>query len=112
MNSTHSTCPTTAALMREVSTKMRRYRIRLHPRRLKMADEFLFADPHKGHELALATVETDRLEVITHQRKPSPSHIKHVAASIERLGFVVPLVVVRQERDGEERYVVIDGQHR
>src|SRR5919106_4577531 len=77
-----------------------------------MADEFLFEDPHKGHELALATVETDRLEVITHQRKPSPSHIKHVAASIERLGFVVPLVVVRQERDGEERYVVIDGQHR
>jgi ParB family chromosome partitioning protein len=77
-----------------------------------MADEFLFEDPHKGHELALATVETDRLEVIEHQRKPSPSHIKHVAASIERLGFVVPLVVVRQERDGEERYVVIDGQHR
>ncbi|MGH2695212.1 MAG: ParB/RepB/Spo0J family partition protein [Actinomycetota bacterium] len=77
-----------------------------------MAEEFTFQEPHRGHELALASVPIEVLEVIEHQRKPSPSHVKHVAASIERMGFVVPLVAVRQVKDGAERYVVIDGQHR
>lgn len=77
-----------------------------------MAEEFTFQDPHRGHELALTSVPIEELEVIQHQRKPSPSHIKHVAASIERMGFVVPLVAARQEKDGAESYVVIDGQHR
>jgi ParB family chromosome partitioning protein len=77
-----------------------------------MAEEFTFQDPHRGHELAVATVPIEALEVIEHQRKPSPAHVKHVAASIERMGFVVPVVAVRQVTDGAERYVVIDGQHR
>src|SRR5438445_10349464 len=48
------------------------------------------------------------LEVIGHQRKPRPAHLKAVRASMERMGFITPLVAV--ERDG--KYVIIDGQHR
>ena len=46
--------------------------------------------------------------MIAHQRKPRPAHLKALSASIERMGFVTPLVAV--ERDG--KYVIIDGQHR
>ena len=77
-----------------------------------MAEEFKFQDPHRGHELAVATIPIEALEVIEHQRKASPAHVKHVAASIERMGFVVPVVAIRQVTDDAERYVVIDGQHR
>jgi ParB family chromosome partitioning protein len=31
---------------------------------------------------------------------------------MERIGFVVPLIVVERDKDGAKRYVVIDGQHR
>src|SRR5207253_234268 len=45
---------------------------------------------------------------IGHQRKPRPAHLKALTASIQRMGFITPLVAV--ERDGT--YVIIDGQHR
>src|SRR5437879_7954922 len=48
------------------------------------------------------------IEVIGHQRKPRPAHLKALTVSMERMGFITPLVAV--ERDG--KYVVIDGQHR
>ena len=67
-----------------------------------------FKDPHRKQALRVQTVRKGDLEVISHQRKPRPAHIKQLTASIERLGFVTPLVVV--ERDG--RFVIIDGQHR
>jgi ParB family chromosome partitioning protein len=73
-----------------------------------MAEGFRFIEPHRGHELALEDVPTEKLEIIEHQRKASPAHIKHLAASIDRMGFVIPLTVVRES----DRYVVIDGQHR
>ncbi len=65
-------------------------------------------DPHRKQALRLQTVRKGDLEVIKHQRKPRPAHIKQLTASIERIGFVTPLVVV--ERDG--KFVIIDGQHR
>ena len=46
--------------------------------------------------------------MIGHQRKPRPAHLKALTVSMERMGFITPLVAV--ERDG--KYVVIDGQHR
>lgn len=73
-----------------------------------MATELAFKDPRKRQELVVAVVPKRDLEVISHQRKPRPAHLKALTASIERMGFITPLVAV--ERDG--RYVIIDGQHR
>ena len=73
-----------------------------------MTERLGFADPHKGQDLQFAVVPVADIEVISHQRKPSKPHVKSVAGSIEKIGFLTPLIAV--ERDG--RFVVIDGQHR
>jgi ParB family transcriptional regulator, chromosome partitioning protein len=73
-----------------------------------VTDSFEFKDPKKRQTLTVKTVKKTDLEVIGHQRKPRASHLKQLTASIERIGFVTPLVVV--ERDG--KHVIIDGQHR
>ena len=70
-----------------------------------------FDEPHKKQGLTFAVLPTDRLRVISHQRKPSDTHVKKVTASIEKLGFLAPVVVVSQE-DGDEPYLIVDGQHR
>lgn len=72
---------------------------------------FRFQDPQTGEELIFTVVPIDRLEVIPHQRKPSSAHVHRLSASIQRIGFLVPLVVVPKEGAGG-RYVIIDGQHR
>src|SRR3954463_590553 len=65
-------------------------------------------DPVNKQPLAITVVRTGDLEVIGHQRKPRPAHLKALTTSIERLGFVTALVAV--ERD--DKFVIIDGQHR
>lgn len=65
-----------------------------------------------GWPFTVKVVAAGELDVIRHQRKPRPAHVKNLTASIERIGFVVPLVVVEEERDGATCYVIIDGQHR
>src|SRR3954468_2311349 len=65
-------------------------------------------DPVNKQPLTITVVRTGDLEVIAHQRKPRPTHIKALTMSIERMGFITPLVAV--QRDG--KYVIIDGQHR
>jgi ParB family chromosome partitioning protein len=77
-----------------------------------MPDEPTFQDPHKHHTITLRTLPVDGLEVIAHQRNPRPAHIEHLVSSIERIGFVVPLVAVEDTADGNTRHLVIDGQHR
>jgi ParB family chromosome partitioning protein len=67
-----------------------------------------YTDPSKRQDLTFAVLPADRLQVISHQRKPSDTHVNRVTASIEKIGFVAPLIVV--EQDG--KYVIIDGQHR
>ena len=76
-----------------------------------MNDELSFRDPHKRQTITLKTVPTDRLTVVEHQRKTRPSHVEHLVSSIERIGFIVPVVAIEGE-DGKGRFVVIDGQHR
>jgi hypothetical protein len=76
-----------------------------------VADELAFRDPHRRQPILLTTVPIDRLEVVGHQRKPRPAHVDHLVASIDRMGFIVPVVAVKEEGDGS-RYSVIDGQHR
>lgn len=69
---------------------------------------FNFKDPYLGNELEFLIVPIENLKVIPHQRKPSPYHIKHLIQSIKRVGFVVPVIAVKEDSD----YLIIDGQHR
>jgi ParB family transcriptional regulator, chromosome partitioning protein len=71
-------------------------------------DGFSFKDPARKQEIAVTVVPMNKIEVISHQRKASDMHIKRIVASIEKIGFVAPVVAV--ERDG--KFVIIDGQHR
>jgi ParB family chromosome partitioning protein len=73
-----------------------------------VTDRIDLKDPHKRQPMTITLARTGDLEVIGHQRKPRPAHLKALSASIERMGFVTPLIAV--ERDG--KYVIIDGQHR
>ncbi|HTT87757.1 MAG TPA: ParB N-terminal domain-containing protein [Acidimicrobiales bacterium] len=73
-----------------------------------MADRLALKDPVSRAPRTFTVVASKELSVIGHQRKPRPAHLKALRTSVERLGFVTPLVAV--ERDG--KYVVIDGQHR
>jgi len=74
-----------------------------------MPDQRLaFTEPAKKGELTFAVLPMAKLEVISHQRKASDPHVKRVIESVERVGFLAPVVVV--ERDGG--YVIVDGQHR
>ncbi len=73
-----------------------------------MSEQLQLKDPLKRQALTITTVKKGDLEVVGHQRKPRPAHLKALTASMERMGFITPLVAV--ERDG--KYVVIDGQHR
>lgn len=77
-----------------------------------MASEFTFKDPHKRQALVLKTLPTDRLEVVEHQRKARPSHVEHLVSSIDKIGFIVPVVAIETKEGGKPRYLVIDGQHR
>jgi ParB family chromosome partitioning protein len=69
---------------------------------------FYFKDPKNQQDLIFKIVPIDSLEVIEYQRKPSNYHTNHLISSIERIGFIVPLVVA--EKNG--KYVILDGQHR
>ena len=73
-----------------------------------MSDQLDLKDPLKKQPLTITTVKTADLEVVGHQRKPRPAHLKALTVSMERVGFITPLVAV--QRDG--KYIVIDGQHR
>ena len=73
-----------------------------------MAERLGYKEPAGKRAFAFDVVPAGKLDVIEHQRKASAPHVARVVDSVERVGFVAPLVVV--ERAG--RYVIIDGQHR
>ena len=73
-----------------------------------MVDRLELKDPLSRRPLTITSARKADLEVIGHQRKPRPAHLKALTASMERMGFITPLVAV--EREG--KYVIIDGQHR
>jgi ParB family chromosome partitioning protein len=72
-------------------------------------DALTFRDPARRQQLSFAVLPIAKLDVIAHQRKPSEPHVKRVTESIERIGFLAPVVVVEHEAGG---YHIIDGQHR
>ena len=67
-------------------------------------------EPLYGYTQEVVMVPIDKLEVIEIQRKPSQYHIKRLAESMRKVGFVAPLIVIRKE--GKEKLIIIDGQHR
>ena len=71
--------------------------------------QLAFKDPAKRRTITFAVVPINAIDVIPHQRKPSDTHVKRVAESIDHIGFLTPLVVVP---DGGAGYHIIDGQHR
>jgi len=71
---------------------------------------FSFKEPSTRRELTFALLPIGKLEVISHQRKASDAHVKRVVDSVERVGFLAPVVVV--ERNDGNGYNIIDGQHR
>src|SRR3954466_6741362 len=73
-----------------------------------MPEQLELKDPLKKQPITVTVVRAGDLEVIGHQRKPRPAHLKALTASMERMGFITPLVAI--ERDG--KFVIIDGQHR
>jgi len=80
------------------------------PRKKKAsAESFVFKDPYHHQDLEMRMIPVENLTVVPHQRKPSPYHVKHLVNSIERIGFIVPVIVVKAEG---ETYMIIDGQHR
>ncbi len=77
-----------------------------------MAEELTFRDPHKRQVVALKMLSTDRLEVVEHQRKTRPAHVARLVESIERIGFIVPLVAIEAKAPGGAEHLVIDCQNR
>ena len=71
---------------------------------------FAFKEPSTRRNLTFAVLPTAKLDVISHQRKASDAHVKRVMDSVNRVGFLAPVVVV--ERDRGAGYLIIDGQHR
>lgn len=67
-----------------------------------------FQDGLAGYEIELVRVPAEELKVVSFQRKPSKPHVKRLAASMRRIGFVAPLIAVRSKRG----HLIIDGQHR
>jgi len=76
-----------------------------------LVDGLAFKDPAKRRNLTFAVLPMGKLEVISHQRKPSDAHVQRVVASVERVGFLSPVVAVERD-DGDDGYLIIDGQHR
>ena len=73
-----------------------------------MVEALELKDPINRQPLRITVVKKADIDVVGHQRKPRPAHLKALTASMKRMGFLTPLIAV--ERD--DRYVVIDGQHR
>jgi ParB family chromosome partitioning protein len=73
-----------------------------------MKEIAVFEEPVKKHVLKLALFSLDELEVPSIQRDLSDSLRKQLELAIDKLGFLVPIVVV----PGECKYKIIDGMHR
>ncbi|MCD6411362.1 MAG: ParB-like nuclease domain-containing protein [Thermoplasmata archaeon] len=65
-------------------------------------------DPLHGYKQEIVVAPVEELTVIEIQRKPSQYHVRRLAESMRKVGFVTPLIAVK--RNGN--LVVIDGQHR
>ncbi|NPB06245.1 MAG: ParB N-terminal domain-containing protein [Aquificae bacterium] len=65
-------------------------------------------EPLKGYELRVELLPVDRIKVPSYQRELSETLVRRLMSSIEKVGFVEPILVV----EGEDGYEVVNGQHR
>jgi ParB family chromosome partitioning protein len=68
-----------------------------------------YNDPIKGLPLKFALIPVGDLKIPPFQRDLSELLVKRLFVSMEKLGFLHPIVVYQEEGDG---FYVIDGQHR
>ena len=66
-------------------------------------------EPLKGYEIKITSLPISKIRIPSIQRDMSESLVKKLMVSIEKVGFVDPILVVEAE-DGY--YEVINGQHR
>ncbi len=69
-----------------------------------------YNDPIKGIPLKFALIPIGELKVPPFQRDLSELLVKRLFISMEKLGFLHPIIVYQEE--GEDGFFVIDGQHR
>ena len=65
-------------------------------------------EPLKGYEIRFGVVPVNSITIPKIQRDLSEALVKRLMFSIEKVGFVDPVILV----EGEEKYEVINGQHR
>ena len=65
-------------------------------------------EPLHKYKQEFVMAPINELKVIEIQRKPSNHHIKRLAESIRKIGFVVPVIAIRRG----ENLIIVDGQHR
>jgi len=65
-------------------------------------------EPLKGYEIKFGRVPIDRIRIPSIQRELSSSLVKRLMLSIEKVGFVDPVLLIETENGFE----VINGQHR
>ncbi len=69
---------------------------------------FKYQEPIKGYEFEFKMVPTNDIYIPPFQRDPSEGLIKKLVMSMEKMGFIHPIVVY----EDEGKTFVIDGQHR
>jgi ParB family chromosome partitioning protein len=71
---------------------------------------FKIKDEKKNIEFVVKTIPVEEVVIPETQRDLSKTLVQRLILSIDKIGFVVPIIVVRNEESG--KYEVIDGQHR
>ncbi len=69
----------------------------------------VFEDPVKGYQLELKVCNIDDIKIPKFQRDLSKTLVNHLMVSIEKMGFLVPVIICRAP-DGD--IYVVDGMHR
>ncbi len=70
---------------------------------------YTIKEPLKGYELQFGIVPTNRIVIPSIQRDLSEQLVKRLMFSIEKIGFVDPVLLIEKD---DNTYEVINGQHR
>lgn len=65
-------------------------------------------EPLYGYLQEVVVEPIENIKVIEIQRKPSQYHVRRLALSIKKIGFITPPIAIRSGKG----YTIVDGQHR
>ena len=65
-------------------------------------------EPLHGYLQEIVVEPIENIKVIEVQRRPSQYHVRRLALSIKKIGFVTPPIAIK----GGNSYTIVDGQHR